>query len=204
MQKTFYGAKPHSLFEDVYALIVGCVLITLGLTLLRSAGLTTGGIAGLSLLLSYVLPLPVGVLFALLNVPFFYLADRVMGRRFMIKTVLLNVGIVIAAGLAPHVFQLAEIDPSVAGFAGGTVIGMGTLAVARHGAGVGGIGVIGLWLQQRRGWNAGRTQIMFDVVILGASLAVLSPTAFVWSMLSAAAISGILIVWHRPGRYTGY
>ena len=204
MQKIFYGAKPHSLFEDVYALIVGCVLITLGLTLLSAAGLTTGGIAGLSLLLSYLLPLPVGVLFALLNLPFFYLADRVLGRRFMIKTVLLNAGIVVAAGLAPRVFQLAEIAPSVAGFAGGTVIGMGTLAVARHGAGVGGIGVIGLWLQQRHGWNAGRTQIMFDIVILGASLTILSPTAFVWSMLSAAAISGILIVWHRPGRYTGY
>ncbi|AHE53914.1 YitT family protein [Sphingomonas sanxanigenens] len=204
MQKSVEDARPHSLFEDVYALVVGCVLIVLGLLLLRAAGLTTGGIAGLSLLFSYLLPVPVGLLFALINLPFFLFAGRVMGRRFMIKTVLLNLGIVITAGLAPEVFRLATIAPPVAAFAGGMVIGMGTLSVARHGAGVGGIGVIGLWLQQRHGWNAGRTQILFDAVILGASLTVLSPEAFIWSMLSAAAISGILMAWHRPGRYTGY
>lgn len=61
-----------------------------------------------------------------------------------------------------------------------------------------------LWLQRTRGWNAGRTQIAIDLAILAASFAVVAPVQVAWSALSAAAISGILIAWHRPGRYTGY
>ena len=80
---------------------------------------------------------------------------------------------------------------------------MGVLSLARHGAGVGGTGVVTLWLYKRYGINAGLTQIGFDVVILAVSLIVLSPGRLAWSALSAAAISGILVAWHRPGRYTG-
>ncbi len=58
---------------------------------------------------------------------------------------------------------------------GGSIIGFGILAIARHGAGVVGVGVIALILQRARGWNAGRTQMGCDVLILLASLPVLSP-----------------------------
>jgi len=48
------------------------------------------------------------------------------------------------------------------------------------------------------------TQISFDIVILLASLTVISPMRLLWSAVSALAISGVLIAWHRPGRYTGF
>ncbi|RZM20110.1 MAG: YitT family protein, partial [Sphingomonas sp.] len=69
---------------------------------------------------------------------------------------------------------------------------------------VGGTGVVTLWLQRTRGWNAGRTQIALDVVILAAAIPVVSTGQLLWSVLSAAAISLILIAWHRPGRYIGH
>ena len=72
------------------------------------------------------------------------------------------------------------------------------------GAGVGGLGVIALLLQRRRGWNAGRTQMLGDALILFASLPLLSVDRFALSILSAAAINAVLIVNHRPGRYIGY
>ena len=70
---------PHTSAEDVYALSLGCILVVLGLSFLRAAGLATGGIAGIALLVSYAVPLPVGVLFMLLNLPFFVFAQRAMG-----------------------------------------------------------------------------------------------------------------------------
>jgi uncharacterized membrane-anchored protein YitT (DUF2179 family) len=99
---------------------------------------------------------------------------------------------------------VADVHPAFAALVGGTVIGLGILVLARHQAGVGGTGVITLWLQRTRGWNAGRTQIAIDVVILGISVPVLSGGQLAWSALSAAAISLILIAWHRPGRYIGH
>ncbi len=195
---------PHSRSEDVYAIIVGCVMIALGLALLRAAGLVTGGIAGVALLVSYLVPLPTGVLFTLLNIPFFLFAKRAMGTRFMVRTIAVNMGIALFSTMARYGFRIVEVHPAFAAIAGGTVIGMGILALARHDAGVGGTGVVTLWLQRTRGWNAGRTQIAIDLAILAVSFAVVAPVQVAWSALSAAAISGILIAWHRPGRYTGY
>jgi uncharacterized membrane-anchored protein YitT (DUF2179 family) len=41
-------AQPHSPLEDVVALGVGALLISLGLSLLNSAGLLTSGISGVN------------------------------------------------------------------------------------------------------------------------------------------------------------
>ena len=198
------GTTPHSPLEDFYALLVGCILIVVGLFLLKSAGLVTGGIAGVALLVSYIVPLPVGVIFAVANIPFFVFANFAMGRRFALKTVLVSFGLLVLLGLMPRAIGIAWINPAFAAIAGGTLCGMGILSLARHQAGVGGTGVVTLWLQRTRGINAGRTQVAIDVCILLVSMSVVSLEAVGWSALSALAMSGVVMVWHRPGRYTGY
>ena len=170
-----HSGVPHSRSEDVYAIIVGCVMIALGLAMLRAAGLVTGGIAGIALLLSYLVPLPTGVLFTVINIPFFLFAKAAMGSRFMWRTIAVNGGIALFSTMARYGFRIVEVHPAFAAIAGGTVIGMGILALARHDAGVGGTGVVTLWLQRTRGWNAGRTQIAIDLAILAASFAVVAP-----------------------------
>jgi uncharacterized membrane-anchored protein YitT (DUF2179 family) len=197
-------AIPHNVAEDVYALIVGCILLTLGLALLKAAGLVTGGVVGIALLVSYLVPLPAGLLFTLINIPFFAFAWRAMGPGFMLKTIAVNAGIAILTIAARESISITVVQPAFAAIVGGTVIGMGVLSLARHGAGVGGTGVVTLWLHKRYGINAGLSQIALDCVILAVSLVVIDGSRLAWSALSAAAISGILIAWHRPGRYTGF
>jgi uncharacterized membrane-anchored protein YitT (DUF2179 family) len=196
--------RPHSVAEDAYALAIGCILLVLGLVFLKAAGLVTGGVAGIALLLSYGLPVPAGVLFTLINIPFFLFAHKVMGARFAVKSLLVNLGIAAFSAMARLSIHVVDVHPAFAALVGGTVIGLGILVLARHQAGVGGTGVITLWLQNTRGWNAGRTQIAIDVVILAISFPVISHGQLAWSALSAAAISLILIAWHRPGRYIGH
>lgn len=196
----------HSLFEDSYALVTGCSFLLLGLIFLKSAGLVTGGIAGLALLLSYIVPISPGVLFTLLNIPFFAVAGRALGRGAMIKAVVANLLISGLALLVPLAFRVDEVNSLFAGLFGGTAIGAGILLLARHGVGVGGLGILALALQQNRGWNAGRTQLIGDILVLAAALPILGlgPKLFSMSILSAIAAAGVLIVFHKPGRYTGY
>lgn len=196
----------HSLFEDAYGVLTGCTFVVLGLIWLKAAGLVTGGIAGLALQLSYLAPLPPGVLFTLLNIPFFLLAWMTLGRTPMIKAIVANLIISALAVLAPLAFRLEAVNPIAAALFGGTVIGAGILLLARHHVGVGGIGILALALQKSRGWNAGRTQLIADALILAAALTILDMTVgkFSVSVLSAVAVSAVLIVFHKPGRYTGY
>ena len=196
----------HSRFEDAYAYLTGCSFVVLGLIWLKAAGLVTGGVAGLALLLSYIVPAPPGLLFTLLNVPFFIVAGRQMGRDFMIRVIFANLLISGLAMVFPLGFRFEEVNAPFAAVFGGTLIGSGILMLARHHVGVGGLGIVALALQKRRGWNAGKTQLFGDALILMASLLVLDMGAgkFAISVLSAAAVSGVLIVFHKPGRYTGY
>lgn len=197
------AALPHTLFEDAYALLAGVLFAVIGMVLLKSAGLVTGGVAGISLLVSYVIPLPVGVLFTLINIPFFMFGLVTMGRRFTFKSLLGSVMIMGLLQMMPHAMSIGYVNPAFAAVAGGTLCGMAILAFARHGAGVGGTGIITLWLQKKYGINAGRTQILIDSAILVVSTTVVAPERAAWSALSAIAMSGMVMAWHRPGRYVG-
>jgi uncharacterized membrane-anchored protein YitT (DUF2179 family) len=194
----------HSLWEDAYALFVGTVHLALGLVLLRTAGLATGGVAGLSLTLSYLTGLPLGIFYVALSVPMLAATVRTMRWPFAARTVLVSILLFLMTALSSLGIDLGHVRPAVAAVVGGSVIGMGALALARHGTATGGSGALVLWLYRTKGWNAGRTQMALDLVVLTISLIAIDLERFGWSMVGVAATAGILYVWHRPGRYTGY
>lgn len=196
----------HSIFEDAYAYLTGCTFVVLGMVWLKSAGLVTGGIAGMALLFSYVVPVPPGVLFTLLNIPFFILAGRALGRAVILKAFLANLLISGLALIVPRAFTLEGVNGLFAALFGGTVIGSGILILARHQVGVGGIGMLAIALQKSRGWNAGRTQLAADFLIVSSAFPILGMSLgkFTTSIMSAASVAAVLIVFHKPGRYTGH
>lgn len=196
----------HTYLEDAYAVVTGCGLAVLGLELLKSAELVTGGVAGLALLLSYLMPLPAGVLFALLNIPFFILANRTLGRAATIRSVAANLLISALAMGLPLTLRIQHVNGLFAALAGGTLIGVGLLLLARHQVGLGGLGLLSLMLQKSHGLSPGRTQFIGDCLVLGLAALVIAmnPAQFGLSVVSALAVAGVLIVFHKPGRYTGY
>lgn len=194
----------HGPWEDAYAVLVGSLLLALGLVLLRTAGLSTGGVAGLSLTLSYLTGMPLGIFYIALTLPALAVTMRTMRWTFAARTVLVSVLVFAMTSLSPLVAQIGPIHPAVAAIAGGNLFGMGALALARHATGTGGSGALVLWLYRTRGWNAGQTQMAIDAAVLTISLIAIDLERFGWSMVGVAATAGILYVWHRPGRYTGY
>lgn len=195
--------KPHSPLDDVYGIAVGVLFVVIGIVLLQAAQLITGGVAGIALLTSYVSGVSVGTLFMMINVPFFLFGYLFMGPLFTFKSLAGSVLVMGLLKIMPFVLVIDHIHPAVAAVGGGTFCGMGILAMARHGAGVGGTGIVTLWLQKKYGINAGRTQVMIDSVILLLALGLAAPHLVAWSALSAVAMSSMVMVWHRSGRYFG-
>jgi uncharacterized membrane-anchored protein YitT (DUF2179 family) len=191
----------HTIIEDVYGIAVGMSFVVTGVVLLRAAGLVTGGVAGIALLASYVFPLSVGTIFTLVNIPFFVFAHFAMGARFAIKSTVASCGITYVLFVMPDGFRIGFVHPLFAAMVGGTLLGMGILALARHGAGVGGTGVLTLWLQKARGINAGVTQMCIDSIILLTSTLAIQTDRVGWSAISAVSMSTMVLAWHRPGRY---
>jgi uncharacterized membrane-anchored protein YitT (DUF2179 family) len=73
----------------------------------------------------------------------------------------------------------------------------------RHKASLGGINILALYLQQHRGWRAGKVQMAIDCVIVLAAFAVVEPWRIAVSVLGAVALNLVVAVNHRPGRYLG-
>lgn len=179
-------------------------MIVFGVTLLRQVGMVTGGIAGIALLISYATGYSVTTVLLVVNVPFFVLAARSVSLAFGIKSLLANIAISGLGLVFSDWIRVADIDPTFAAFFGGSIIGIGILMLARHGAGVGGVGIVALMLQKSKGWNAGRLQMMADGCILAVSMLVVGSSMLLLSIFSAACINGVLMVNHREGRYIGY
>ncbi|KRA59840.1 hypothetical protein ASD79_09885 [Caulobacter sp. Root655] len=197
-------AARHTPIEDVHALLIGTSFIAVGLTLLKAAGLVTGGVAGVALIVSYLTHWPVGVVFFLLNIPFYVLAQRTLGWVFTGKTLATNLLLMALAWGMPHWLKVTGVDPVFAAVFGGTIIGMGILALARHKSSVGGVGVLALYLQERRGISAGKVQMAADCLVVIAAFAVIDWDKLLLSILSAVALSVVIIANHKPGRYEGY
>ena len=191
----------HSLFEDAQGLLVGTGLCGFGLSLLTSAGLVTGQTAGLAVLLSYVTGLGFGVLFFTINLPFYWLAYRHLGRDFTLKTFIAVALVSGFAELSDRLVTLETAHPAVAAVLFGMVTGAGLLAIFRHRASLGGVGILAFYLQERLGWRAGWVQLSFDLVLFACALALLAPDKVLWSLLGAALLNTIIGINHRRDRY---
>lgn len=193
----------HSFIDDVQGFLIGAVLTSLGLAMMSTSGLMTGGTAGLAFLLHYGTGLNLGLSFWLLNLPFFFIALRHMGRVYTLKS-LIAVGLLSAfvAGL-PKVLRFADLDPRYAALAGGLLMGMGILAFIRHGASVGGVNLLAVYLQRRHGLSAGKLQAAVDALIVVMAFSLLGPLAVAYSILGAVTLGAVLALNHRPGRYMG-
>jgi len=191
----------HSLFEDAQGVFTGTVLAALGVMLLSKAGLVTGGVAGMAFLLHYALGWSFGFGFFLINLPFYYLAYRRMGKAFTIKTFASVALLSLLTQYQPRLLEIGYIDPVWAAVLGGLLIGMGMLALFRHRASLGGIGILALYLQDRFKWRAGLVQLAIDLVILCMAFFVTSPFIVVCSVLGAVALNFFITINHRTDRY---
>jgi len=191
----------HSHFEDLQALLSGTLLIALAVLMYRHAGLLSGGTAGLAFLGHYASGWRFGTLFFLINLPFYWLAWRQMGRAFSVKTFLAVLLLSAESELLPGLVSFQTLEPLYAAVMGGLLMGTGFLILFRHRASLGGVGILALALQERRGWRAGHVQMAVDVMIVAMALWLVEPQRVLMSIAGAVALNMILAINHRPGRY---
>jgi len=194
----------HSPLEDVFGLVSGAFVASLGIYLLKSAHAVTGGTAGLSLLLSYATGISFGVLYFVTNLPFFVLAIRTKGWDFSIRTL---VSIAMVSGFAylhPLMLPESQLNPVYATLVGNLLAGVGMLMVFRHRSSLGGLNTLALIVQDKFGWRAGYVQLATDVIIIASALSVVPPGNVALSAAGAVVLNIVLAFNHRPGRYLGY
>lgn len=193
----------HHWFEDAQALLTGTLLFALAVLLLRQAGLLTGGTAGATFLAHYATGLSFGLLYFLINIPFYLFGLKALGKAFTLKT-FCAVGLLsLYSELLPQWIAVERIDPLFAAVIGGLLAGAGLLMLIRHQASLGGLGIMAIYLQKTRGWRAGNVQMAADGMIVLGALFVVELDKVALSVLGAFMLNLVLTINHRPGRYFG-
>lgn len=197
------STERHRLYEDALAILLGTLMVSVGIALFSKAMIMTGGAAGLALLLQYATGLEFGLLFSVINLPFYWLAFRRMGLGFTLRT-FVAVGLVsLLVQATPLWLDIAAIQPVYAALAGGSAMGLGLLALARHRTAIGGVNILALYLQEKRGWRAGWTQLAIDAGIFAGALFVLPLDRLAVSLIGTLVLNAVLGMNHKPGRYRG-
>ncbi|WP_353474767.1 YitT family protein [Salipiger sp. H15] len=186
--------SPISLY-DTQGLAFGILMASLSVVFLKAAGLITGQTAGLSVLLSYVLPFDFGVIFLAVSLPFFWLSWKRRGRTFTLRTIAAVVGISVTAPLLQRWVSFDHLPPLIAAILAGASAGSGLIALFRHNASAGGLGVLALIVEERTGFKTGWFQMGFDALVFLVSLFVL-PLELVFYSFVGAAVLNAVIAWN--------
>lgn len=197
-------ATPHGIADDVLGILTGTFTASLGLFLLNASAAVTGGTAGLSLLVGYATGWSFWALFAVINVPFAILAVVKKGWNFTLRT-MLSIALVSGFGLVHETFfRIDDLQPLYGVLAGNLLAGIGVLILFRHRSSVGGVHIIALLLQERFGFRAGWSLMVFDTLIILLALLVVPWPNVLMSAAGAILLNLVLALNHRPGRYVGH
>lgn len=197
------ATERHRLYEDVLAMLSGTLFVSLGTLIYTKTMLSVGSTAGLALLMSYVSGWGFGLIFFLVNLPFYILAVKRMGWAFTLRTFTAVALVSVLSKLNSGWIAFAHLDPLYATVIGGGLIGTGLLMLFRHRTGLGGINILAIYLQEKLGIRAGYLQLGVDLAILAAAFFILPADRLAYSVLGAAIVNMIIAINHKPGRYMG-
>lgn len=195
------GNTRHSLIDDAQGIAYGSLMASFGIVILTHLGFVTGQTAGLAVLISYATGWGFGPVFFAINLPFYWLGYKRMGPVFVAKT-FVAVGLLsVVSAILPHYVSFATLHPAVGAVLFGFVSGSALLALFRHGASLGGVGIVALYLQDKTGFKAGWTQILFDICVFAIALTLRDAVTVAWSALGALVLNLVITMNHRRDRY---
>jgi len=152
-------------------LFIGSILAAVGLEIfLIPNSMIDGGVVGISIMLSHLTKIPLGVFIFVLNIPFLILGYKHIGKTFVISTLFSISSLSIWVTFLQPIPGLTE-DLMLAAVFGGIIEGIGVGLIIRYGGSLDGTEIIAIILDKRTGFSVGEIVMFFNLFILsGAGL----------------------------------
>ena len=146
-----------------------------------------GGATGVALMIAQLSSLPLPLLLVLINVPFVYLAYRLVGRAFAIRTAIgiTALAVVVATVHMPEVTH----DKLLVAVFGGFFLGAGIGLAVRGGGVIDGTEVLAIAVSRKLHTTVGDVITAINVIIFAAAAWLLSVETALYSMITYLAAS---------------
>lgn len=123
-----------------------------------------GGVVGVSMILSHFIPVKLGVLTVIINIPFLVIALKAIGKDFLIKAIIAMVIFSLCTYLFESIHPITE-DMLLATVFGGVILGIGVGLVLRGGGCLDGTEIVGILISKRTSLSVGRVVLLINLVI---------------------------------------
>jgi len=131
-------------------IIIGAFITAYGLeAVLIPNNVSDGGVTGLSIAGSQLMGLPLGLLIAILNIPFVFLGYKQIGKSFAIYSVVGIASLAIGTSVMHHIPTIIEGDTLLVTVVGGIIIGFGMGLALRNGGALDGIDMLAVLLSRK-------------------------------------------------------
>ncbi|WP_414042028.1 YitT family protein [Macrococcus animalis] len=148
---------------------LGAILMAVSLELfLVPNKLLDGGIVGISIMASHLLKLPLGAFIFILNIPFFYLGYKQIGKTFALSTLYAITILSIGTALLHPVPPFADEKFLVTIF-GGVILGLGVGLVIRYGGSLDGTEILAILISNKSPFSVGEIVMVINFFIYVAA-----------------------------------
>jgi uncharacterized membrane-anchored protein YitT (DUF2179 family) len=144
------GGKSMNLIKKLVYVLVGLVITSLGIKILSDSLLTFGGTAGIATIFTYLTNISWGVLFFIVNLPFFIISIQHLGIWFTISSLLSITGISLLREWFDLFIPTFDIHIGGSAIIAGLLIGLGVTFVLNNGSSLGGIHILGLYIDKKK------------------------------------------------------
>ncbi|NCI45993.1 YitT family protein [Sediminibacterium soli] len=189
--------------KDIFLVTLGIASAAFGLEgFLLPNNFIDGGATGISLLISETAKIPLYFLIPLVNIPFMFLAIKVVGRSFAIKTALAITGLAIC--VASFHFPEVTHDRLLVAVFGGFFLGAGIGLAVRGGAVIDGTEVLAIFLSRKFGTTIGDIIVIINVIVFSTAAYLFSLEMALYSMITYLCASKTLdFIIEGIDEYTG-
>jgi len=172
------------IFKKAIGLTAGAAIYSAGLNLfLIPNHVIDGGVTGISLLVQALTGIPFSILIVLLNLPFFFIGYRRLGKRVTAYSIY---AIVILSLCSSYLEKLpaATNDPFLSTIFGGIIMGIGVGIVIKSGGSTDGTEIVAIMMSGRSSFSVGDIILFFNLFILGAAGFVFSWNSAMYSLIT--------------------
>ncbi|NLE20499.1 MAG: YitT family protein [Clostridiales bacterium] len=153
-------------FRQYALMLIGCLIGAASYPLfLEPNHIAPGGLTGVTMILNYYFAVPIGLGSLVLNIPLIILGWRLIGARFILRTVLATVLFSVLIDLMN--FEPLSLDPMLAAVFGGVMLGFGLALIIRGNATTGGTDLLARIVHHRqRAISIGSFLFAFDLAVI--------------------------------------
>lgn len=155
--------------SKVLFMILGSAMVSVGLEIfLIPNNIIDGGMTGISIMVSHLTNLELGIFIFVLNLPFVIIGYRQIGKTFAFSTIFSVICLSIGVSILKPIPGITQ-DMLLATIFGGIIMGAGVGIIIRNGGSLDGTEIIAIIVEKRTPFSIGEIVMFINVFILGIS-----------------------------------